>query len=152
MQKKTIYFTPLLLLLSLPMAQAEIYKWVDEQGQVHYSEKPPKEKHPATEIRIRTYTPHAPLISPKQRKQQRDNLLRAFQEERQIRNEAKEKKEQKEAKNRNNCMHARDRLKNFERANVLYDLDEQGERVYLSDAQRKRAEDNLRAQINKWCE
>ncbi len=152
MQKKKIYFTPLLLLLSLPMAQAEIYKWVDDKGQVHYSEKPPKEKRSATEIRIRTYTPHAPLISPEQRKQQRDNLLRAFQEERQIRNEAKEKKEQKAAKNRNNCIHARDRLKSFERARVLYDLDEQGERVYLSDAQRKRTEDNLRAQIKKWCE
>ncbi len=149
--KRSLFYGALLFFLGLPIAQAEIYKWVDDNGQIHYSEKPPEKKRAATEIRIRTYAPQAPLVSPEQRKQQRDNLLRAFAEERELRNDAKAKKEQKMAQNQKNCLHARDRLKNYERATSLYDLDEKGERVYLSDAQRSSAETNLKNQISKWC-
>ena len=145
-------YSAVLLILGLPMAQAEIYKWVDDNGQVHYSEQAPDSKRSSKEIHIQKHRPQAPLISPEQRRQQRDNLLRAFDEERQLRNEAKEKKEQDEARSRRNCIRARDKLKNYERASVLYNLDEQGERVYFSDAQRSRAVANLKSQIKKWCE
>lgn len=36
-----------LLLLALPgLASAEIYRWVDGQGRVHYSQTPPPDSHP----------------------------------------------------------------------------------------------------------
>ncbi len=151
MKKRLFYFAPLFF-LSLPIAQAEIYKWVDDNGQVHYSEQAPDNKRSSKEIHLQKHRPQAPLVSPEQRRQQRDNLLRAFDEERQLRNEAKAKKQQDEARSRNNCIRARDKLKNYERASVLYNLDEQGERVYLSDAQRNRSVANLKSQIKKWCE
>lgn len=151
MKKRSFYFS-VLLLMSLPMAQAEIYKWVDDNGQVHYSEKAPDKKRPSREIHLPKHTPQATPVSPAQRRQKRDNLLRAFDEERNLRKEARAKKEHDEARNRQNCMRARDRLKNYERATVLYDLNEKGERVYYSDAQRNQAEANLRSQINKWCD
>ncbi len=78
-------------------------------------------------------------------------MLRAFEEERNLRKEARAKKEHDEARNRRNCMRARDRLKNYERASVLYKLNEKGERVYYSDTQRNRAVADLKSQINKWC-
>ncbi len=150
--KQKYIWTLALFFLNLTMAQAEIYKWVDDNGQVHYSEKAPDNKQQsATEIRIRPHTPQTPLISPEQRRQQRDNLLRAFDEERQLRKDAEAKKQQDEARRRKNCLRARDKFKNYERASALYDLDEQGERVYLSDAQRRRAVDNIKKQIEKWC-
>ncbi len=149
--KQRLTYSAVLLFLSLPIAQAEIYKWVDDNGQVHYSEQAPDSKRSSKEIHIR-HAPQAPLVSPEQRRQQRDNLLRAFDEERQLRNEAKAKKEQDEARSRKNCIWARDKLKNYERATVLYNLDEQGERVYLSDAQRSRSEAKLKSQVEKWCE
>ena len=151
MKKRTFYFS-VLLLMSLPMAQAEIYKWVDDNGQVHYSEKAPDKKRAAKEIHLPKHTPQATPVSPAQRRQKRDNLLRAFDEERNLRKQARAKKEHDEARNRRNCMRARDRLKNYERASVLYDLNEKGERVYYSDAQRNQAEANLRNQISKWCD
>lgn len=40
MWKRT--FTSLLLLLSCTATQAEIYKWVDAQGNVHFGDRPPK--------------------------------------------------------------------------------------------------------------
>jgi glutaredoxin len=44
-----------LLALLLPAAglHAEIYKWVDEQGQVHYSDQKPEDR-PVTEIPVET--------------------------------------------------------------------------------------------------
>jgi len=149
--KKRLFYFSLLLMVSLPMAQAEIYKWVDDNGQVHYSEKAPDKKRSAKEIRLPKHVPQVAPVSPAQRKQQRDNLLRAFEEERSLRKEARTKKEQNEARNRQNCIRARDRLRNYERASVLYDLNEKGERVYLSDAQRNGAVAKLKSQINKWC-
>lgn len=42
---------PILLLLSAVTAQAEIYKWVDENGQTRYSDRPPPGKVDATTTR-----------------------------------------------------------------------------------------------------
>jgi glutaredoxin len=43
----------LALLISAPGLHAEIYKWVDEQGQVHYSDQKPEDR-PVTEIPMET--------------------------------------------------------------------------------------------------
>ncbi len=151
MMKKRLFYLTLLLIVSLPLAQAEIYKWVDDNGQVHYSEKAPDKKRSAEEIHLPKHVPQVTPVSPAQRKQKRDNLLRAFEEERNLRKEARAKKEQDEVRNRKNCIRAKDRLRNYERATVLYNLDEKGDRVYLSDAQRSSAVTSLKSQINKWC-
>jgi len=150
--KRSLLYLTLLCCFCAPSAQAEIYKWMDDNGQVHYSEQPPEKKRPATEIRIRTYSHQAPLVNPEQRKQQRDNLLRAFAEERGLRNEAKAKEEQEQAKNRRKCLLAKDKIKSYERATSIYNLDEKGERVYLSDAQRDRSMARLKGQVKQWCE
>lgn len=149
--KKNLFYVSALLIISLSVAQAGIYKWVDDNGQVHYSEKAPDKTRAAKEIRLPRYTPSAATVSPEQRKQQRSNLLRAFDEERKLRNEAKAKKDQQDARRRHNCILARDKLKNYQRATVLYDLDEKGKRIYLSDTQRSRAVANLKSRINHWC-
>jgi glutaredoxin len=43
----------LALLISAPGLHAEIYKWVDERGQVHYSDQKPEDR-PVTEIPMET--------------------------------------------------------------------------------------------------
>lgn len=48
-------------------AQQTVYKWVDENGVVHFSEKPPKET-PDTDVEVVTTDPpppHAPRAAPK---------------------------------------------------------------------------------------
>lgn len=45
-------------------AQAQIYKWVDEKGQVHYSDEPP-ENQQAQEVKLKTHKlPAAQVIEP----------------------------------------------------------------------------------------
>ncbi len=150
--KKRLFYFSVLLVLNLSVAQAKIYKWVDDNGQVHYSEKAPDKKRAAKQIHLPRYTPpQAATVTPAQRKQKRNNLLRAFDEERKLRKDAQAKKNQQDARRQHNCILARDKLKNYQRASVLYSLDKQGKRIYFSDIQRSRAEANLRSRISKWC-
>ncbi len=149
--KKRLFYACGLLFMGLSVAQAQIYKWVDDNGQVHYSEQAPDRQRAAQEIRLPRHAPPTATVSPEQRKQKRDNLLRAFDEERKLRKQAKAKKNQQDVRRQHNCILARDKLKNYQRATVLYDLDETGKRIYLSDAQRSRAEANLKSKISEWC-
>ncbi|HEB56680.1 MAG TPA: DUF4124 domain-containing protein [Gammaproteobacteria bacterium] len=149
--RKKLFYGCGLLLIGLSIAQAQIYKWVDDNGQVHYSEQAPDKTREAKEVHLPRDAPSAAVVSPEQRQQKRDNLLRAFDEERKLRKQAQAKKNQQNARRRHNCILARDKLKNYERASVLYDLDETGKRIYLSDSQRSRAETALKNRISKWC-
>ena len=44
---------PLILILALP-AQAEIYRWVDEQGKVHFGDAPTRDDAQKVEVRVQT--------------------------------------------------------------------------------------------------
>ena len=52
-----------LLLLCAPLCYAEVYKWVDENGEVHYSNKPPPEIEAET-VKVPTETDDKPLKAP----------------------------------------------------------------------------------------
>ncbi len=150
MKKKLLYLIGLFI-ISLSVVQAQIYKWVDDNGQVHYSEKTPDKRYVAKEMHLRGSVPQAATITLQQRKQKRNHLLRAFDEERKLRNDAQAQKKQQEAYRRHNCILARDQLKNYQRAGALYNLDKKGKRIYLSGSQRSRAEANLKSKISRWC-
>lgn len=66
---KAMNRTRLLILLALPMAtlaQAKVYRWVDVQGQVHYSQTPPPEIGAEPQaIRAIPATPAPPAATPK---------------------------------------------------------------------------------------
>ena len=49
----------LLLLLAASAAQAEVYKWVDANGNAHYTDKPPANQKTQT-VDIRTQPPGTP--------------------------------------------------------------------------------------------
>ena len=69
-------------------------------------------------------------------------------EEKRLAAEAKAEKE----KRKRNCVVARDRYRRLTTANRLYDLDEQGNRVILNDAQRLQTEASAKAEIQRWCD
>ena len=135
-----------------PVTEAEIYKWVDENGQVHYGEKPPEENKSTTEFKLKKQQQTNTIpATPAERKRKQEQLIRALSEERQIKEEAKAKQEKEEAKRRRQCMYARDRLKSYEQANLIYRLNDKGERVYYSDQQRDSMVARYKADIAKHC-
>jgi hypothetical protein len=146
--------TVLLLLLgwsSLASASG-VYKWVDEQGRVHYGERPPARAQ-AQEMQIK----EAPLEElPVEddgaaRSDKTQRLLRAFEEEREQKKAQQQKQRDEQEKRQRNCALARDRLRRYQNASSLYNLDKQGERHALSDAERTASEQSAQQEVARWC-
>ncbi len=136
-------FLALLLALAVPIASAQVYKWVDEKGQVHYGEKPPAGSKPSA-VKPPAVSPNPPAQAqdfPSQElESRRRQIKRAEDEERQARDAAN-----REAR----CNNAKERLAIAEQA-ALYRR-EKGERVFLSDAEHKAEVESRRAAVAQYC-
>jgi len=123
----------LILLLGISIqGSAEVYKWVDANGETHYGEKPGDVN--ATEVQIQG-APQADVDLRKQN-EERDKLLKVYEEERNVRNEEKRKAEEEKSKNRGKCLMVENDLKDMRQGGLrYYDLDEKGERKYISDTE-----------------
>jgi hypothetical protein len=139
-----------LLMLWCLVAEAEVYRWTDEQGRVHFSDRPLDENSQSMEI--------APSATHKnlsreqsERERKRRRLLDVYRMDR-AQKQAKQAKEQHDrAERQRNCIQARRRYARFNRAGGIYETDERGERVYLEKEQRARFIDDLQQQIDRWC-
>ncbi|MES9818084.1 MAG: DUF4124 domain-containing protein [Candidatus Thiodiazotropha sp.] len=137
-----------LLMAGLPL-QAEVYKWVDEQGRVHFSDRPVTGE--STEIRIREQESPQPTAGQDDRQKEMQRMLDVYAEERAERKEAKQKQLAERKKRKQNCVRAKDRYSSHLRATGIYNLGNDGERRYLSDEERARHIRRLKADIARWC-
>ena len=131
-------------------AAAAVYKWVDENGKVHYSDKPPADN--ATEMDVETGGDSSgPTLTETQRKAKQQRLLEAFEKERQDKQaaeaQAKKEKQEREAW----CRRAREELAQMRSAGYLYEYDDDGNKVILSDEGRAQATREYQREIDKYC-
>ena len=130
---------------------SEIYKWTDEDGNVHYEDRP---TGAATEERLQLTYRRTDSSSVNQRIQARMNR----QAERDEARSAAAAAEQEAAENaaaaaerQQACERARARLETYLQSRRLYRTDENGERVYLDDAERQEARQKAEEQITEFC-
>jgi len=143
----------LLLILIVPLASsAGVYKWVDDNGKVHYGDQP-QSSQPSVELNIDDTPSMSPGSSDNgmSREEKRERLLQSMQEDRFEKQEQKEKQQALRAQNKKKCNRYRDQMRHYQRANSLYKLDQDGNRVYMSDGERSRSTKKLQARINKYC-
>jgi len=136
-------------LLAAP-ALATMYKWVDKDGKVVYSDQPP----PAN-VKSEVIKPPPPPVNP--------NAAQEFADK-QLELKAKEKKTQEEAKTaertrldnerrREGCQQSRAQLRALEVGNQLYlRYDEKGQPIYLDDAGRQSAIATQRDYVRELCQ
>lgn len=134
-----------LLLLALPVA-GQTYRWVDDKGQVHYSQLPPKQGTYGT-----VAPPPPPMSSPNQ-----DSINESMQDS--IKNEPIEKaKAAEEAKKladrKTRCQQSRDGLAQLDRfpAQRLLKTDEQGNVSRSTDADVSQRRAELERSISNNC-
>jgi len=143
-------FAILLILVTvwLPLnIHAEVYKWVDEHGFTHYGEKPPDAN--AQKIQIREITVDESIEI---HNQQREKLLRIYEEERNLKKEEKLKAEKLKAEKEQHCQNLENELIKYQQGGfVYYDLDEKGERKYLSEAELSAHISKLQKYYDKNC-
>lgn len=129
--------------------QAEVYRWVDEQGQVHYEDQPRDSKT------RKLSPPSAPVdgaAADSQRMEKTRRLLNAYESERQQAREEKAERRKQTEEQRRKCIRAKDDLRQYEESGSVYRLDGEGKRVYYSDAEREALIAKYREAIAEWCE
>lgn len=129
-----------------------IYKWVDKEGNVHYSQDP--QHSGAQQMNIKVPKPSTPTETASNQgapanaaEPQAGNGDKT--EEQQALQEAAEKKQQEAEKK--NCQIAMKRLATITAGGRIYEVDEQGERVYWDDNTRKAKLAEAQKDVEQWC-
>jgi len=138
------------LIASAP-AQAQLYKWVDEQGKVHYSDTPPAEKSKSKQTLNIPNQPAAPAASDNKSWQEKEQ---DFQKRRTSEAEAatKKQKEEQEAKTKQeNCAKAQQSLSQLQTNAPVYTFNEKTGRTLLNEKQRADAIEKARKAVSDWC-
>lgn len=136
------------LILTAANADAELNKWVDEQGKVHYSDRPPVGVE-ATPVRAAPTPAGAP--APSKSYVEREAELRKA---RQSQTEATERSALQQANaeiEKANCNAAQQTLRSLQQEGRIVEFDAQGERRYLEDDERQRRIAEAQADIGKSC-
>ncbi len=153
-------YAKLLILLTLTaaagqaMAEKEVFRWVDEQGVVHYSDRPIDPRARATGI---TFQPTDPARI-------REQELRQWEQQNQAAESARDEQEgavdaleankkAQEARIRQlECKAARERYETYTTAPRLYESLPGGERRYLTDEELSAARSQAEADVETWCD
>lgn len=145
----------LILGLSLAFAagaSAQLYRWVDKDGRVRYTDTPPPGGVQSRAIRAPAAAPapdasKGPLTPAQQEQAFRKRQLeaqKAAEKSALARKDAEAKQE--------NCARAREYLRTLESGQRVTRTNAQGEREFIDDATRARETQAARQAVQDWCE
>jgi hypothetical protein len=129
----------------------EIYKWTDEEGNVHYEDRP---TGAATEERLQMSYNRTNNSDVQRRVQARVDASTAREEARSVAAAAEQEAAESAAvaaERAQKCEKSRARLESYLQSRRIYRTDENGERVYLDDTQREEARRKAEEQITEFC-
>lgn len=130
-------------------AGVNIYKWVDDEGNVHYTQSPPQDR--SSEL----LAPAPGPADPREAIEALDEMHRKADEMRQQRldRQSEQQREQDLAsRKRANCEQARNRLEQLRTSQRPYTMDASGERVRMSEEQRAAAIRQAEANVAENCQ
>ena len=144
-------------LLVLLLLSGSVYagpdKWVDEHGEVHYSDHPPKNQTNVEQLHFPDKPSAPPADNPYGRKSTAE-MEADFQRAKAARDRDAQKEAQSRAAaeaKRASCVAARNKAKLTEQSRRMFKMDENGERVYLDDSQRQQQLDAAQQAVNQYC-
>ncbi|MDD0841383.1 DUF4124 domain-containing protein [Pseudomonas sp. Gutcm_11s] len=136
----------LFVALLLPgLASAEIYRWTDAQGRVHFGEKPGGNGAQQVEVKPQVVERDEATRQREQRTQQ------YFDARRDERDQANARASQARAERAQECSKLRNSLAQIQHGGLYYRTDEKGERSYYSDEQMDAARSRLSSRIAERC-
>jgi Domain of unknown function (DUF4124) len=141
-----------LLFLAAP-AQAQLYKWVDANGRVQYSDRKPTDaKQQPQEVRntVSSVGSQPSVAGGKSAAE----LDKDFQKRRQDQTDAQQKQQQAAAEQKQNsdaCEAARRNLAGLNSGQRIARFNQQGEKSYLDDTQRTQETERAQQQVQTSC-
>lgn len=153
------YIILLSSILFLPnYAQAEIYKCKNSDGVINFTSIPCGQKSSGIKrpkkktVQLKedgTKKTKKEVIAERLKKEK--EFLEATKRQRIDEKKKKDKLKKHHNKIKRNCDAAKKDLRNYQRAQYLYDKDKDGNRKILSDKQRKDAEIDAQRRVTYWC-
>lgn len=138
-----------LLILSPAVSVAEVYRWVDAEGRTHFGDRPPAQAA-SQEVKVES-APARVDNSARGRQQKVNAFLEQKQQERDQQRAADAKAEKQAAKRAEQCSKLRARLKYMDSISTFYNLNEQGERVFVSESENTRIREQFRRKVEETC-
>lgn len=141
----------LLVLLGLlsVSANAGVYRWVDGKGRTHFGDRPPAESN-SEPVEVTPSPPDADNLA-NERRQRMNEFLDSQLDERKSRQAAKAEADQQAAKEAELCRKLQARLEHMASVSTFYNLNEQGERVYVSEEENDRIRERFRTKVQETC-
>lgn len=149
MQRVILSLLTMFLLICHSVTQAGIYKWVDANGKVHYSDKvPAQEKAQELDVDVGPVEANPEL---EQYRQRNRALIKVWDEERNQRQSQQAEQRKQLAQQRQRCAKLQREYDSSRRAGYLYVPRKDGERDIYSDEQRAKYEQQLADFLRKRC-
>lgn len=152
LRQTLIVLTTTAVALSGSALASEIYKWTDNEGNVHYVDRPTGNP---TEERLNIVSNRTSNAAVQANIQARLDHQAARQEQRSKAAEAEQAAAEAAAaaeQKQKQCEEARARMERYLQARRLYREDESGERVYLDESQTMEARARVQQKIQETCE
>jgi len=127
----------------------QVYRWVDKDGHVHYSQTPP----PSTNVTAQAVNITPPAPDPTTLRDEQD-LSKVLTDEQKAAQEAQKKAAAdaaQQAQQQKFCDDLRQRLAVLQQSGRVATVDAQGNKQYIDDNQRAKQEQDLQAQIDQKC-
>jgi hypothetical protein len=143
----TLFCVTLGVALASPSLLAEMYKWVDDQGQVQYSQSPPPGR-PAQTVKP------PPKVDSKAAREKLKQQLQDFEvrgDKRQEQAEADQKTQKQADERKAACEAARERLATLEGKPRILQYAEDGSSKRLSEEERQAGIAEARKKVEKHC-
>ena len=151
MDRKILVLVLAAAALSTSALAGEIYKYVDENGNVHYLDRPTGESGEERLDVTYSGTSSAAVSAQVKRRQNYMDALDEARKETQSRREAEAQARAETEARAAKCQESRSRLESYLQAHRLYRQDEAGEREYLDDEQILEARRKAEEAIQEHC-
>lgn len=133
------------LVLLPSLAFGQVYRWIDEQGRVHFGQQPQANDAQVIEIRPQVVERDAATMEREQR------AKRFFEARREEQAQTRQARQQQAADNAKECAQLRSRLASMPEGRRYYQPGTAGERRYYSDEELDAGRDHLRSQLSERC-
>ncbi|MCZ6771596.1 MAG: DUF4124 domain-containing protein [Proteobacteria bacterium] len=129
------------------VAAGDVYKWVDENGKVHFGDKPQAED--AQVIEVKPSAP--PAAGARQRHERTQRVLEAMTAEREEREHASQAAREEATRRKRKCGLARAELNRRQTSAHLFYRDEEGNKRVIEGAEYDAAIQEARNAVTEWC-
>ena len=131
-------------------AVAEVYKWTDAEGNVHYTAQPPTENN----VEVEQIKPLPPIDSSAaiETLQEQQSIGQAIDEHKEDVTELEESKKKRAALRKENCLKVRKKLANINSSGRIRGVDEKGNVTRATDEERQHRISDAQEKIKIWCD